>query len=299
VLRCARASGQGHGNGTAQRRRAEGARGGLRRRGGPCAHGGNATLAQAQALTAHPDRPLPCQVDDSLFDQKPRDVVQPRASQVGLAGGAGPAAAAAAEAPRTGSRFSYSDVMEQPRHEPAPTLHTDFFVNEARTPRGGMPGQSPRFSSSGASSFNKVPAKGAAPPPSASDAAQKRFGNAKSISSDSYNNRNDGADNETNARLARFAGAGAISSSDFYGRDGGGGGGGGGYGGGSPRHGGRRNSGDYGYDDDGLDISAAELVSKMKLQAQQDMAQLKDMASSAGRMLSGLANSVMAELQER
>ena len=213
-------------------------------------------------------------------------MLQPRVSQVAGAGGA---AAAAAEPARTGSRFSYSDVMEQPRHEPAPTLHTDFFVSEARTPRGGGVNQSPRFSSSGASSFNKVPAKGAPPPPSASDVAQKRFGNAKSISSDSFN-RSDGADAETTARLARFAGAGAISSSDFYGRESS-----------SPRGGGggRRNSGDYGYDDDGLDISAAELVSKMKLQAQQDMAQLKDMASSAGRMLSGLANSVMAELQER
>ena len=193
------------------------------------------------------------QVDDSLFDQKPRDVVQPRVSQVGAAGGA---AVGLPEAPaRTGSRFSYSDVMEQPRHEPAPTLHTDFFVSEARTPRGGTVGQSPRFSSSGASSFNKVPAKGAPPPPAASDAAQKRFGNAKSISSDSYNNRNDSADAETKDRLARFAGAGAISSSDFYGRgDGGGGGGygggGGGYGGGEPRHSMRRNSGDYGYDDE-------------------------------------------------
>ena len=49
----------------------------------------------------------------------------------------------------------------------------------------------------------------------------------------------------------------------------------------------------------GLDISAAQLVEKMKIQAQQDMAQLKDMASSAGRLLSGLASSVMAELQER
>ena len=184
------------------------------------------------------------QVDDSLFDQKPRDVVQPRVSQVGGAAGG----AAAPEAPaRTGSRFSYSDVMEQPRHEPAPTLHTDFFVSEARTPRGGNVGQSPRFSSSGASSFNKVPAKGAPPPAAASDAAQKRFGNAKSISSDSYNNRNDSADAETKDRLARFAGAGAISSSDFYGR---GDGGGGGYGGGSPRHSMRRNSGDYGYDDE-------------------------------------------------
>ena len=211
--------------------------------------------------------------------------MQPRVSQVG--GAAGAAGAGAGEAPaRTGSRFSYSDVMEQPRHEPAPTLHTDFFVSEARTPRGGGVNQSPRFSSSGASSFNKVPAKGSAPPPSASDMAQKRFGNAKSISSDSFN-RNEGADAETTARLARFAGAGAISSSDFYGRETS-----------SPR-GARRNSGDYGYDDDGLDISAAELVSKMKLQAQQDMAQLKDMASSAGRLLSGLANSVMAELQER
>jgi hypothetical protein len=246
-------------------------------------------------------------VDESLFEQKPRDVVTPRVSVAGGAPGGG-ASGGAAEAPaKSGSRFSYADVMEQPRHEPAPTLHTDFFVDAARTPRGGAgPGASPRFSSS--SSFNKAPAKGASAAAAAaasSDIAQKKFGNAKSISSDAFSSRSAEDAADASARLARFQGAGAISSADYYGsgrRDsfgsdrgmGGGGMGGGGIGGGGGM-GGR--GGDD--DDDGLDISAAELVAKMKLQAQQDMQQLKGMAASAGRILGGLAASVMAELQER
>ena len=129
-----------------------------------------------------------------------------------------------------------------------------------------------------------------------SDVAQKKFGNAKSISSDSFAERTE--DNpEKEARLARFAGAASISSSDYYG-----GGQSDSYGGGGDR-GGRSSSsyGGVGRDemDDDLDVSASELVAKMTIQAQQDLEQLKGMAQSAGRMLSGLAASVMAELQER
>ncbi len=251
------------------------------------------------------------QVDESLFEQKPRDVVTPRVSVAAGAGTPGGAVASETTSAKSGSRFSYADVMEQPRHEPAPTLHTDFFVDAARTPRGGAggggTGSSPRFSSS--SSFNKAPTKSAsalAAAAASSDLAQKKFGNAKSISSDAFSNRSAEDAADASARLARFQGAGAISSSDYYGsgrRDSFGsergmGGGGGGMGGGGMGGGGMGGGGGDD-DDDGLDISAAELVAKMKLQAQQDMQQLKGMAASAGRILGGLAASVMAELQER
>lgn len=50
---------------------------------------------------------------------------------------------------------------------------------------------------------------------STSDAAQKKFGNAKAISSAQF--FNDGDDYETKANLSRFQGSSSISSSDFFG----------------------------------------------------------------------------------
>lgn len=53
---------------------------------------------------------------------------------------------------------------------------------------------------------------------STSDAAQKKFGNAKAISSDQF--FNDGReDYETKANLSRFQGSSSISSSDFFGNN--------------------------------------------------------------------------------
>ena len=220
------------------------------------------------------------------------EVVLPRAALSG-GGSAAASASAAAElaAGPTRSRFAYADVMEQPRHEPAPSMQSDFFTEAAR----GGSGSNPRYGggTSGRASFSKP---GTSTASLVSDVAQKKFGNAKSISSDSFAERTE--DNpEKEARLARFAGAASISSSDYYG-----GGQSDSYGGGGDR-GGRSSSsyGGVGRDemDDDLDVSASELVAKMTIQAQQDLEQLKGMAQSAGRMLSGLAASVMAELQER
>ena len=254
------------------------------------------------------DRCFAAQVDDSLFDQKPALVVSPRAAAPGAPVALhGSAMAAEAPAPK-GSRFSYTDVMEQPRHEPAPSMSSDFFKDAAKPEAKGRDGGSPRFGSSG--SFGRSdssrgfgsgqPSKGVSGT-AASDVAQKKFGNAKSISSDAFNERTE-VNPEKEARLARFAGASSISSSDFY--DGGGSSGGGGGGGSSGRSGGGGGGGsayagrsaDY---DDEQDVTASELVAKMTLQAQQDLQQLKGIAQSAGRMLSGLAASVMSELQER
>ncbi|CAH1100606.1 unnamed protein product [Psylliodes chrysocephalus] len=52
--------------------------------------------------------------------------------------------------------------------------------------------------------------------PSTSDEAQKKFGNAKAISSDQFFNDN-GADYETKANLSRFQGSSSISSAEFFG----------------------------------------------------------------------------------
>ena len=231
-------------------------------------------------------------MDDSLFDQKPREFVPPPRSSISATTGVGAPGgqAAAVETPPRASRFGYSDVMEQPRHEPAPTMTSDFFAEAARP---GM--QLGRSSSSFGNSGHSAP--GTSTASLVTDVAQKRFGNAKSISSDAFAARDDAADQEKQARLARFQGASSISSDAFYGREEAT----------SPEMGSRRNSyrtggggsGGGGGPDDDFDLTASELVQRMSVQAQEDLQQLKGMAQSAGRILSGLAASVMAELQER
>lgn len=183
------------------------------------------------------------------------------------------------------SRFGYSDVMEQPRHEPAPTMSGDFFADAARGPAMTLGRGNSQF---GGGTSGSAP--GASTASLVTDVAQKRFGNAKSISSDAFSSRDDNADPEKQARLARFAGANSISSDAFYGREEAS----------SPTgFTSRRDSYRATSAEDDFDLTAAELVQRMSLQAQQDLDQLKGMAQSAGRILSGLAASVMAELQER
>lgn len=53
-------------------------------------------------------------------------------------------------------------------------------------------------------------------PQSSSETAQKKFGNAKAISSDQFFSDN-GTDYETKANLNRFQGSSSISSAEFFG----------------------------------------------------------------------------------
>ena len=257
---------------------------------------------QTAAFRAHSPSPSsPPQVDDALFDQKPREALllppglSPKDGGPLSSGfrspGAPPPDAAAVSSAAARSRFGYADVMEQPRHEPAPSLANDFFAESARPP-GAAP-------LAGGSSFGRgsVRAGGGgsgggagAGAPAHSDVAQKKFGNAKAISSDAFADKAGGEEQRADAaaRLKRFGNAGAISSADYYGGDDGGGGAGGG--GGS-----RRTSFRNGEDGD---VDASELVAKITAQAQEDLQQLKGMAQSAGRILSGIASSVMQELQD-
>lgn len=77
----------------------------------------------------------------------------------------------------------------------------------------------------------------------ATDVAQRRFGNAKSISSDAFNPDRDERAPERQQRLQQFAGASAISSADYFGdRDGDGDG-----------------------DIDLSDLSPAELINRMSI----------------------------------
>ena len=72
----------------------------------------------------------------------------------------------------------------------------------------------------------------------------------------------------------------SISSADYYGREAGGSGMGGGGAGGMS-----------------TDFNAGELVDKLSFQARQDAAQLKSMATTAGRKLGNLASNFMKDLQ--
>ena len=134
------------------------------------------------------------------------------------------------------------------------------------------------------------------------DAAVRRFGNAKSISSSQYYGDGDGgaAAAEASARLSRFTGATAISSADFYGggpgaSSAGGGGGGGGYGGGGG--GGSSYSGGGGSGGFDLDATASELVGRLAVSAAADLEQVKQLAGAASRKFASAAQSFLRDLQ--
>ena len=215
---------------------------------------------------------LSAPVDAKLGEQKPSEgPVAP----VGLAAAAGASSAAAHAISPTGggsSRFAYNEEsaggkrgLSSGVHDAPPSMGGgDFFETNGglrRGPSGGALGS----------------ARGGAPAAVPVDnTAQRKFGNAKSISSDSFNDQREEAVADRSQRLSRFQGQSAISSADFF-------------------------SGEQGDGDDGDlgDLSPAELLSRMSLQAKSDMANLKGIAASASRILSGMANSVLQELQER
>ncbi|KAK9866893.1 hypothetical protein WJX84_006115 [Apatococcus fuscideae] len=228
---------------------------------------------------------LSTKVDESVFEQKPEEpaAIVPQAAETKQT-------SAAAAASSTASRFAYNELVEEETQK-APNVRRgkdghlrlgsgqDFFSN----PLGEAGGTSPM---AGPARGSRKGAAAAGPSKQEQqeldDAARRRFGNAKSISSSQYNNEDESANAfERDSRLQRFQGATAISSADFY--DGSGGGGG-------PRAGPRVGT-------DGIDYTAQELMSKLSVQAREDMAQMKALAGSAGRKLSSMAQSFMKDLQ--
>lgn len=243
-------------------------------------------------------------VDDSLFEQEPAAPEEAPGATNGEGRATGPKGQAhgskdfddedfgGAQAPS--SRFDL-DAMEERARPPAQrgqdghlklTSNDDFFNDPLGSDAGcNSPGGGGFGGGGGSSGWGRasrsVPA---GPPPTTSDAsgsaAQARFGSAKAISSAAYFNQDKGEnDYEKQARLAKFSSAGAISSDAYFGREDE-----------SRRGGGGPGAGN-------LDMSAAELVSKISLTAKQDMAQLKNMASAAGSRLSSLAQGFMRDLQ--
>jgi ADP-ribosylation factor GTPase-activating protein 2/3 len=263
--------------------------------------GGTRRVGGAKAGGGLGIKKISAQIDESLFDQAPVEE-QPEPTPVEDA----ETLEEAIGAPPASSRFTM-DALEEKRRPAVQrgkdghlTLNAgdDFFsdplgkssagaYNEPRSPTGtsshgggggGVGGQSSGsgFGSRpmGGSNSRRGPAAPAAAPAD-SGAAQARFGNAKSISSSSYfNEESRETDYERQGKLQQFQGSSAISSDAYFGR---------------------QSSSQY--NNDSLDASAAELVSKIGLTARQDVQQLKAIASEAGTKLSRMAQSFMRDLQ--
>ncbi|GLJ34253.1 hypothetical protein SUGI_0688440 [Cryptomeria japonica] len=168
--------------------------------------------------------------------------------------------------PRT-SRFSYAeeqsmtnyDGQSSSSHVPAPSTSMDLFSEY------GLSGNR----KSGGSSRPR-------PQVEETGEAQRKFAGAKSISSSQFFDEDKKiVDADGQMRLQKFAGSTSISSAQFFDRD------------------------EAGANASNLDITASELLSKLAIQASQDVSSLKSIAGETGRKLSSVASSLIADLQDR
>ncbi|XP_053321148.1 ADP-ribosylation factor GTPase-activating protein 3 isoform X2 [Spea bombifrons] len=120
------------------------------------------------------------------------------------------------------------------------------------------------------SSYDERPASRRKPDPepvSTADDAQRKFGNAKAISSDMYFGKQDNADYETRSRLERLSGNSSISSADLF--------------------------------DEQKQQAAGNYTLTSVLPSAPDMANFKQGVRSVAGRLSVLANGVMTSIQDR
>ncbi|KAJ7568024.1 hypothetical protein O6H91_01G015600 [Diphasiastrum complanatum] len=109
-----------------------------------------------------------------------------------------------------------------------------------------------------------------------SNEAQKKFANAKSISSTQFFRDEDKVwDGDNHMRLQKFASSSSISSNEFFNRD------------------------EKLPCASSADNSGSQLVSKLSLQASQDISALKTIAGQTGKKLTSLASNLIADLQQR
>ncbi|KXZ44602.1 hypothetical protein GPECTOR_65g220 [Gonium pectorale] len=217
---------------------------------------------------------LESKVDDSIYAQAPAaEPPKPEPGSVG-SGAAGPSGAstsAAAAAPAA-SRFAYDTLTAEP---PGVQRGKDGHL----TIGGGGAGSGTDFFAAAASrpsnrSGGGAPPKQAEPPREVQDEQLKKYTNAKAISSRDFQKNDNDTEHERQTRLNKFQGAAAISSADYFGRE--------------ESHG-SMGSGD-------LDVSAADIVNRLSIQAKQDMQQMKQMAAAATKKLTGMASKLIGDL---
>lgn len=169
-------------------------------------------------------------------------------------------------APRT-SRFTYaeeqsafnSDGLSSSGHVLAPSTGVDFFSD---------------FSTSGSRKSGN--SNRSRPQIEETGEAQRKFSGAKSISSSQFFDEDKKAiDADSQVRLQKFVGSDSISSAQFFDRD------------------------EVNSNASTLDLTASELISRMSMQASEDLSSLKSIAGETGRKLTSVASSLLADLQDR
>jgi len=169
-------------------------------------------------------------------------------------------------APRT-SRFTYaeeqstfiSDGLSSSGHVLAPSTGVDFFSD---------------FSTSGSRKSGN--SNRSRPQIEETGEAQRKFSGAKSISSSQFFDEDKKAiDADSQMRLQKFVGSDSISSAQFFDRD------------------------EVNSNASTLDLTASELISRMSMQASEDLSSLKSIAGETGRKLTSVASSLLADLQDR
>eukprot|EP00798_Chlamydomonas_sp_ICE-L_P004182 gene4183-14282_t len=204
---------------------------------------------------------LAAKVDEAVFDQAPSEpvvapvVAGPLSDPLSTATNPSPNGKAAA----VGSRFAYDNKIEE---TPAKEMErgkdghltlnakgggSDFFSSSGMM-GGGSKSSGPSRSSGGGARTAPAPAP-------ESKLAQTKYANAKAISSKDFQKEDRESEYENKARLNQFSNSAAISSADYYSNDGEGNGGGG------SRH----------VADDDMDLTAADIVNRLSMQAKQDL----------------------------